>query len=108
MDLCCRDRGQAVPAVVLVFLVLAVALLLLTRLAGVTTDRAQARTAADAAALVAVVDTDEAARAMAERNGARLVHVSRSGGAVEVVVEVGEARASARARFELSAPARAG
>jgi len=92
------DRGQAVPAVGLVILVLVVALLMLAHLGGATVDRARARTAADAAALAAAGDTDEAAASLAAQNGAELVEVTRSDRDVEVVVRVGEVRATARAR----------
>jgi outer membrane lipoprotein SlyB len=60
-------------------------------------DRAQARTAADAAALAGAVEGPDAARELARRNGAELVSYRREGPQVVVVVQVGRARADARA-----------
>jgi hypothetical protein len=97
------DGGQAVPAVALVFLVLVVASSVVVRLAGATVDRARARTAADAAALAAAGADDDAAAALADQNGGALVRVTRVGHEVEVVVQVGGARATARATHESAA-----
>ena len=64
-------------------------------------DRAQARTAADAAALAAAA-SPESARTQAVRlagvNGARVVSFDEQSGEVVVEVRVGRARATARAR----------
>ena len=63
--------------------------------------RSRAQTAADAAALAAVSaslsESRSAAVRLARANGAALVSFRRSGWVVTVVVEVGEARATARA-----------
>ena len=64
----------------------------------VLADRAHARTAADAAALAGAVDGEEAARALAESNGADLLSFEQHGGEVVVRVQVGGADAYARAR----------
>jgi hypothetical protein len=99
-----EDRGQAVPAVALVVVVLVIAMLGVARIGGAAAARARARTAADASALAAVVDDDAAAWSVAERNGATLLRLTRSDGAVEVVVEVDGTRAVARARRETGPP----
>jgi hypothetical protein len=59
---------------------------------------AQARTAADAAALAGAADGEAAARAVAEANGAELVSWRASGHDVWVGVVVGDAKAVAKAR----------
>ncbi len=81
-----------------VAVVLAVALAMaVARLGGAARDRAQAQTAADAAALAGAAQGPDQARAMAEANGARLVTYRQEGLDFRVVVEVGAARATARA-----------
>ena len=95
-----RDRGQAGLSVLIVSAVLFVVLSAATvELGGRMVDRAQAQTAADAAALGAVVGGHEAARSLAQRHGATLVELTREpgSGAVTVVVRLGTATASAAA-----------
>jgi hypothetical protein len=92
------DAGQVVPLVAALIMVVAGIAVVIVAVGGVLSDRAVARTAADAAALVAAVDTDDAAARTAEANGARLVAVHRHLDQVEVTVVVG--RATARARAE--------
>jgi hypothetical protein len=92
------DAGQVVPLVAVLVVVVAGIAVLVVAVGGVLSDRAVARTAADAAALVAAVDTDEAAAQAAARNGGRLLALHRDGDRVEVTVVVG--RATARARAE--------
>lgn len=65
--------------------------------AGVATDRARARTAADAGALVAAGRGVAAVDGVVQRNGGRTVSVTATGDWVEVTVEVGRATATARA-----------
>ena len=94
------DRGQAGLLVLIVASVLFVALSAATvTMGGRMLDRMQAQTAADAAALGAVVGGYGAAELLAQRHGATLVAVTRGpgGGAVTVVVRVGTATASAAA-----------
>jgi hypothetical protein len=93
-------RGQAVLAVALASVVLVVSLLVLGRVGRTVIDRARARTAADAAALAGVHEGRARAEEMAERNGARLVAFDAAGEAVDVTVQVGTVRASARARLQ--------
>jgi hypothetical protein len=93
-------RGQAVLAVALAIVVLVVGLLVIGRVGRTVVDRAQARTAADAAALAGVRDGRVRAQQMAEHNGARLVDFAAVGDQVDVTVEVGSVQASARARLD--------
>ena len=92
------ERGSVLPLFALVVLAAGGLLLGLGRLGGAAVERAQARTAADAAALAAALDGPEAAEALAAANGARLESVTVDGPDVEVVVTLGDARAPARAR----------
>ena len=97
-----RDQGQAVPlvlALAAVIVVMAAALALVGRRA---VDAAAAQTAADAAALAAVQGGPAAAKSLAEANGAELIDVSHEGGDTLVTVRVGDRRATARARPELT------
>jgi Flp pilus assembly protein TadG len=96
-----RRRGDQGQATVLVAAVLAVTVLAtagIARLGGAMVDASRAQAAADAAALAAVEGGADAAVRLADRNGARLVSVSRVGDDVVVVVEVDGASATARAR----------
>jgi hypothetical protein len=81
-----------------VVVVLAVGVaLLVARQGRVATDRARARTAADAAALAAAGQDDSAARVVAQRNGATVVSIRRLGSQVEVEIVLGAVRATSRA-----------
>lgn len=91
-----------VPLIALTMVAMAGMALVIVSVGEVLSDRAIARTAADAAALTAAVGTDEQASAMAEANGATLVAIHRHGNQVEVEVRVG--RATARARAEAGPP----
>lgn len=92
------DDGQATPlAAALMALVLA-AMVGLVPAGRALADRAQARTAADAAALAGAAEGEEAARALAERNGAVVVWFRRNGAEVLVRVRVDGVVADARAR----------
>ena len=95
-----RDAGQAALVVVVATLVLMAAVVLgAASLGRTTTDRARARTAADAAALAALEGGRAAAVELAVANGAELVSWARGPGPhdVTVVVAVGDVRATARA-----------
>lgn len=94
------ELGQVAPLVAVAVLLVAGVGVAIVAVGGVLADRAVARTAADAAALVAAVDSDAAAASMARANGAELVAVHRHGDQVEVEVRVG--RATARARAEVT------
>lgn len=70
--------------------------LLIGRVGVLLDDAAQARTAADAAALAGAADGRSAAISMARANGGELLEFSSESDTVTVVVRVG--RVSARAR----------
>jgi hypothetical protein len=91
------DRGQVVPLVAGLLVLLGATAMLLGLVAGVLVDRGRAQTAADAAALAAAAGTDRDAAALAAANGAELVAVHRDGAEVEVTVRIGRVRARARA-----------
>jgi outer membrane lipoprotein SlyB len=100
MRRCRAEQGQAVPLVVGVVAIAALLLLALIPLARAAVDRGEARTAADLAALAGAAEGESAARELAEANGAALVEYRAEGSDVWVVVELGDARAQARARRE--------
>jgi hypothetical protein len=93
-----RDGGQATALVLAVIALAVVVLLALTPLAHGAAQRAQARAAADAAALAGAAEGEAAAREVAAANGARLVDWFAAGSDGWVAVELGEARAVAKAR----------
>jgi len=97
------DRGQLLPLVIPLLVMAGAMAWLGGEVAEVVVDRARARTAADAAALVAAVrgvDGTDAARwaamEMARANGGVLMGFRVEAGMVEVSVRVGRARAMAR------------
>jgi hypothetical protein len=75
-----------------------VVLLTLVPLARGARQRAQARTAADAAALAGAAEGEASAREVAAANGGKLVSWHASGTDVWVAVELGDASAVAKAR----------
>ena len=93
-----RQAGQAVPLVVALIGVAVVVLWALVPLAQGAQERARAATAADAAALAGAAEGEDAAREVASANGARLVEWRARGPMVWVIVELGDARAEAKAR----------
>jgi hypothetical protein len=109
------DRGQAVPLLVAAVGLAAVLVVGLAHMGRVVADRAQARTAADAAALAGAAEGEDAAREVASANGGELIRYdTRSGGESdaagdEVLVEVSvggvEAFGRARRRVVVAAPA---
>jgi hypothetical protein len=86
------------PVLALAVVVAGGCALLLGRMGEAAVHRAQARTAADAAALAGAAEGEGAARAVAEANGARLVRFEALGSDTRVTVRVGRAEAVARAR----------
>lgn len=91
------ERGQATPLWAVV-LVLAGLLLVPTGvLVRATVERAEARSAADAAALAGALEGEAAARSVADANQAELTSYAERGDLVEVTVVVGDRRATARA-----------
>lgn len=92
------DEGQATPLLVAGVGLVAMMLLALGPMGRHLADRAQARTAADAAALAGAAEGEGAARALAEANGAELrSFVVVDGDQVVVEVAVGGVTAHARA-----------
>ena len=94
------DDGQLLPIYALAVLLAGGAMLVLVHLGALAVHRAQARTAADAAALAGADEGRTAAEQVASRNGAVLESFSRSGPDVEVRVRVDTSHATARARRE--------
>ena len=93
-----RDAGQILPMVAVVLLVVALTGLLVVRL-GVQIDRrARAQSAADAVALAGAGEGEDRAGSVAEANGVVLESFEARGYEVEVVVRLGDERATARAR----------
>jgi secretion/DNA translocation related TadE-like protein len=92
------DRGQASVLLVGIVAIAIVLLLALVPVARAVSQKAQARAAADAAALAGAAEGEDAAREVAEDNGADLVSWRSEGDAVWVEVRVGGARAVAKAR----------
>ena len=94
------DRGQLLPMVALLVAMAMGLAVLIVETARLVGERAIAQTAADAAALAAVVDSGGGrwrASEMAAANGAVLESFRQLGASVEVTVRVGRARATARA-----------
>ena len=92
------QRGSVLPLVALGVVVCGLLAVGLGRLGGDAVARAQAVTAADAAALAGAAEGEEVARSIAEENGAELVGYAVLGTDVVVEVRVGPATAMARAR----------
>jgi len=97
-----RQRGQATPIMAIVLVMAAVIAIALIHLGGSAVDSARAQAAADAAALAGAADGPDAAAALATENGGELVRFQQLGDDVLVVVAVGRARATARARASWS------
>ncbi len=92
------EDGQVLPLVAVLMVAVGLACLALGRAGGAAVARAQAVTAADAAALAGAASGREAASAAAQWNGARLVSFEKLGSDARARVELGGARAVARAR----------
>lgn len=92
------QRGQASVFLVGIVGLAVVVLLALVPLAQAVSQKTRARSAADAAALAGAAEGEEAAREVADANGARLVAWRADGLDVWVEVTVGEAHAVAKAR----------
>ena len=92
--------GQVLPLMTVVIVVVGAVCVVLGRIGGAAVARAQAVTAADAAALAGAAGGREAAAAAAGWNGGLLVGYEEIGTETRVRVELGGARAGARARRE--------
>ena len=93
-----RERGQASVLLVGVVAVAIALLMALVPVARAVADATRARSAADAAALAGAAEGEDAAREVAELNGAELLHWRADGNDVWVEVQVGRAHAVAKAR----------
>jgi hypothetical protein len=93
-----RERGQVLPLVAVVLAAAGMVVVLLGRVGAAAVERAQARTAADAAALAGAVAGRDEARWAAAANGGRLVVYRERDGDAWVRVQLGRAQADARAR----------
>ena len=90
------DQGSMTVLVVLVAFALTASIVLaMIPVLGDLTDRQQARSAADAAALAGVTGGRAASTALAEHNDAALIVWSRSGREVTVRVRVGDQEVTA-------------
>ena len=95
----CRfDEGQIVPVAALVLAIVMLVGLLMVRLGLQVDERARAQSAADAAALAGATEGEDVAGSVTEANGAVLESFVVRGSEVEVVVRLGDERATARAR----------
>jgi hypothetical protein len=92
------EHGQAAPLVLAVVALAVVVLLALAPLGRRADERARAQAAADAAALAGAAEGEDAAREVAEANGAELLDWWAAGTDVWVQVQVGDNEALARAR----------
>lgn len=102
------ERGQTVPLAVAMMTVACAGLIALVPVGRALHQRAQARTAADAAALAGAAEGAEAAAALAAGNGGELVEFERLGDEVVVTVRVDGVDAAARARSRTRGPVSAG
>jgi hypothetical protein len=91
------ERGQVLPLVALIMVVAGLAVVAIGKIGGAAVDRAQAVTAADAAALAGAAEGRDAARELARANGGRLAGYEEVGDDARTRVEVGDATAHARA-----------
>ena len=93
-----NDRGQLLPLLAAIIVVAGVAMFVIAELGRAATEHAQARTAADAAALAGAAAGESEAAKLAVVNGGRLVSYATAGDDTEVRVVVGDGDAAARAR----------
>ena len=91
------ERGQALPLLAGILVVAGVVALVVADLGVAAVQRAQARTAADAAALAGAAEGEAAAREVAAANDGELLSFVADRRTVEVVVAVGRAQARATA-----------
>ena len=92
-----NDRGQAIVFLLAVVTMAALAVVAVGVFSQRLVDRGRAQTAADAAALAAVLGGRAAAERLAGGNGGRLISFDQAGEVVTVVVDVAGERATARA-----------
>lgn len=95
------QRGASLPLIGFVLAVMLMTTSVVIGLAVRVVDRAQAQSAADAAALAGVMEGRSGADRLARANGGALVSFEASDNAVQVVVQVDRWRAEARAERSL-------
>ncbi len=93
-----RERGQVTPLMAVVVVLAGLVALAVLRLGDGAVDAARARTAADGAALAGAAEGRAAAGEVAADNGGVLLAYREVGTDVVVVVRVGDAEYTARAR----------
>ena len=93
-----RDAGQIVPMMALVLFAVVIVAVVVIRLGLQVDRRARAQSAADAAAIARATEGEDIAGSVTEANGATLESFVVRGSEVEVVVRLGDERATARAR----------
>lgn len=93
-----REGGSSLPLLVLGVVIIGGMAVLLGRLGAAATDRAQAVSAADAAALAGAAEGEASARELARANGGQVLKFERKGSDAVVTVEWGTAKALGRAR----------
>jgi uncharacterized membrane protein len=98
------EQGSFLPLLALGLALVVLAALVLGAVAKATTERARAQTAADAAALAAVVEGEEAAAELARANGGELLELRVEGSEAVVEVRVGGSVARARAGLDVGTP----
>ena|SRR5688572_31965699 len=91
------ERASAGLVTVLCLLAVGLVTLIISVTAQAAVGSARAQSAADAAALGAVLAGEDEAIALARVNGARLVAYETRGSCVEVLVAIGRSQARARA-----------
>ena len=92
-----RDRGQVVPLMAGFVMFAGMSIIALAHLGGGAVDRAEAKRAADIAALAGAAEGQGAAADYAWRNGGSLRDYKESGDDTTVEVHYGDARAVSRA-----------
>ena len=93
-----ESRGSIAPRMAAAIVLVGLLMIGLGRLGQGAADRSRAQTAADAAALAGAAEGERAAHQVAQANGAQVLRYEVSGDDTRVVVEVGVAEASAKAR----------
>ena len=93
-----RDAGQIVPMMALVLFAVVIVAMVVIRLGLQVDRRARAQSAADAAAIAGATEGEDIAGSVSEANGATLESFVVRGSEVQVVVRLGDERATARAR----------
>lgn len=92
------ERGQATPLIAVVLVLAGLLLIPTGLLVRAAVERAEAQSAADAAALAGALEGEAAARRIAADNDADLIAFTARDDTVEVTVVVGDRRATARAQ----------